>query len=269
MSVLATNAYPDSNSPNVTVRTSALRCLSRADDAPFVVRPASGRMEAAMRRMFITAAVALGVLWINVAAAESPVSKVWTTGDSTYVLGYEFNDVWSPMETRLTVYTVVDESNRFQYTQVDLNRTGIGAGPNYSYSNKIMLCKIYDRGALKVSEAGADLVATTLDPTSPDCESYGYRVDCDEFWNCTYANSPFSHAWVVEMHLVRPAVTRSATSSVQEVNYSPFRRTHQVCKTFEGQGLSGYFSAGAFFFEDLAESTISRTICQATQQESP
>jgi len=37
------NTCPDSYSPNVNVGALALACFSWADDAPLVVRPASGR----------------------------------------------------------------------------------------------------------------------------------------------------------------------------------------------------------------------------------
>ena len=226
-----------------------------------------------MRRTLCAAALALGVLWINLAAAETVVAKIWTTGEEVYALAYEFNETFSPVESRLVANTVFDESNRYQYTNVVMLRQAWGAvnntGAGYIYFYRTMSCRIYDKTVLKVSEGGADLVPTTLDPNSPDCSTYGYRVDCDDQWNCTYnPDYGYTAARVVQGYWAKPQLTRSATSTVQEVNYFPLRRSNQVCKTFEGRGSSGTFTLGVNW-NDLQESGIYRTHCQATQQQNP
>jgi len=227
-----------------------------------------------MRRTLCAAALALGVLWINLAAAETDVSKVWNTSESAYAYASDFTDVWSPIEITLFANTVFDESNRYQYTDVGIVRQGWGAvnrtGEGYIYFYRTMSCRIYDRGVLKVSEAGADLAATTLDPTSPDCSTSGYRIDCDASGECAFNwEYGYGASRIVQGHWAQPELTRSATSTVQEVNYFPLRRSNQVCKMFEGRGFSGFFSFGGTTWDQRGDSSIYRTHCQATQQANP
>jgi hypothetical protein len=228
-----------------------------------------------MRKTILAAVVASVALWMDVAAAPPDVSKLWNTSEQASGIAREWTDMWSPRTIELNAFTVFDESNRYQYTNVQLTRQSWGAvnntGEGYIYWIRTLSCQIYDRGVLKVSKAGAELAATTLDPTSPDCSNSGYRIDCDADWNCVYDwNYRFNGSRVVQGRWLRPLSTESATSTVHgEYNYFYPQRVNRVCKTFVGQNLSGTLSMEQFTYDQNAEGVIYQTHCEMTQQASP
>lgn len=220
-----------------------------------------------MRRLLFAAAVAVVMSATNVMAAAMDVSKIWNTSDQASMVIDEYNDVWSPAHAELVATAVFDDSNRYQGTDITITRMAWSAynpDGSYVFFYRTMTCRILDR-VLRVSQGGAALVATTLDPASPDCSNYGYRVDCDQEGNCAFNdNYGFSGPRIVQGSWGPPAKSSFATSNVHSESTTALNlpRMNQVCKTFEGKGMSGSFSIGSLLWYSVGSAL--QTQCQTT-----
>jgi hypothetical protein len=111
---------------------------------------------------------------------------------------------------------------------------------------------------LKVDKKGATLAATLLDPTSPDCFTFGYSLI-----NGVYDDSfgGFPGVLVVSGAFSSPVIETSGSRNDVLVDNSTGARFKSTCALGSGENMlqGGFFINGAFFAAYGGPNAISRT----------
>lgn len=201
-----------------------------------------------MKRTFLLGSALLMALGVNVASAQQDVSKTWSTGEFVNGTIEEWSTGQAPRGYGLSATEVYDASNKYQYTEVMFHRWGRSMPDTWPFTvyDRTLTCYVQDPTFLKVSDAMAEIPSVVLDPAAPQCTTSGWRLECDESWNCTYdENRGFSHPATVAGKWAKPAYTDMATSQVHTAlaTQNDSQRTNMTCRSnsasqFGGGGLT-------------------------------
>ncbi len=229
-----------------------------ADDAPFVVRLASGKMEGAkMKRsvllgVLVFASATWGVGWgqslpmptvpANHSINHQSYSQIFAEY-CTYNWGYAYN----------CRYLTGGRDETGNYIELWMQSVDT---INFIYRNRDLRCRV-KAGAWRANDASANIPAIALDTTSPDCSTSGSITTCGEN-GCE--TSPWSYWGVitVEGAWSNPKTASQANSMENVMDYETGVRSHYVCNDERaneyrvgGWSFNGnYYPVGVLYADD-------------------
>ena len=90
-------------------------------------------------------------------------------------------------------------------------------------------------------------LGAVLDPDSPECETYGERVDCDADGNCDHAQSGFVSPQEVTGEWIQPINTAKRVMNETNIFYDPWSETAQRSMLHCNENGGDMMKRGGFY----------------------
>ena len=91
------------------------------------------------------------------------------------------------------------------------------------------------------------MLGAILDPNSPECDTFGERVDCDAFGNCDYAQRGFEDPLEVAGEWIQPINTAKRVVNETNTFYDPWSETMQKSMVHCNENGGDMMQHGGFF----------------------
>ena len=147
----------------------------------------------------------------------------------------------------LNAWEDYDLKGTFQFTGIDINYWFIRFFDDGGYRTwwRWMFC---EAGPGSIAAHTNDVtLGAVLDPDSPECQTYGERVDCDALGNCDYAQSGFVGPLEVTGEWIQPINTTKRVMNETSIVYDPWSETAQRSMVHCNENGGDMMKRGGFY----------------------